>query len=193
MMEVILLARRITMYNNLYTNLLNKKFSDIFTTVEEFVTQYKTSPIPTVLTDDELNTLYYLLYSRYGNSTIASSDENRFKFDLYATIFSYAPSWSRKVKLQESLRNLTDAELREGSFAKHNHAFNPSTEPTTEVLENINEQNTSDFQKDKMTAYATLNSILATDVTQSFLDKFNKLFRKGVILGVPIWYISDEN
>lgn len=181
------------MYNNLYTNLLNKKFSDIFTTVEEFVTQYKTSPIPTVLTDDELNTLYYLLYSRYGNSTIASSDENRFKFDLYATIFSYAPSWSRKVKLQESLRNLTDAELREGSFAKHNHAFNPSTEPTTEVLENINEQNTSNFQKDKMTAYATLNSILATDVTQTFLDKFNKLFRKGVILGVPIWYISDEN
>ena len=179
------------MWNNLYTNLINYKFSDIYGDAATFLEAYKSAPIPTVLTDDEINTLYYLLYSRYGNSTIASSDVNRFKYDLYATIYSYAPSWARKVKLQESLRSLTDDELRAGSFAKHNHAFNPSTQPTTDVLTEINEQNTTDYKKDKVSAYAMLNSVLATDVTQQFLDKFGKLFRKGVVLGVPLWYETE--
>lgn len=179
------------MWNNMYTNLLNYKFSDVYDDMETFRDAYKAAPIPTVLTDEEIGTLYYLLYSRYGNSTIASSDVNRFKYDLYATIYSYAPSWARKVKLQESLRTLTDDELRAGSFAKYNHAFNPSTEPTTEVLTEINEQNTTDYKKDKMSAYAMLDSVLATDVTQKFLDKFSKLFRKGVVLGVPIWYVTE--
>ena len=93
--------------------------------------------------------------------------------------------------MQESLRTLTDDELRAGSFAKHNHAFNPSTQPTTEVLTEINEQNTTDYKKDKVSAYAMLNSVLATDVTQQFLDKFSKLFRKGVVLGVPLCYETD--
>ena len=180
------------MWNNtLYTNLLNKKFSDFYGDAQTFVADYNASPIPKTLTNDEATTLFYLLYSRYGNSTIASSDENRFKFDLFGTVFSYAPSWARKVRLQESLRTLSEDDLRAGSFAKHNHAFNPSTAPTTDVLDEINEQNTTDYKKDKMSAYAMLDTLLATDITQSFLDKFKKLFRTGVVLGVPLWYETN--
>lgn len=180
------------MWNNLYTNLLNKKFSDIYEDVETFIADYKTIQIPQTITEMEATTLYYLLYGRFGNSTISSSDENRFKYNLFGTIFSYAPAWARKVSLQESLRKLTDDELRAGSFAKYNHAFNPSTQPTTDIIKEINEQNTTDYQKDKMSAYGMLDSLLATDVTQGFLDKFKKLFRTGVVLGVPLWYVTEN-
>ncbi len=180
------------MWNNLFTNLLNKKFSDIYADADKFLADYATIPIPQTITETEATTLYYLLYSRFGNSTISSSDENRFKYDLFGTIFSYAPAWARKVSLQESLRKLTDDELRAGSFAKYNHAFNPSTQPTTDIIQEINEQNTTDYQKDKMSAYGMLDSLLANDVTQGFLDKFKKLFRTGVVLGVPLWYITEN-
>lgn len=180
------------MWNNLYTNLMNKKFSDIYGDAETFIADYKTIPIPQTITEMEATTLYYLLYGRFGNSTISSSDENRFKYNLFGTIFSYAPAWARKVSLQDSLRKLTDDELRAGSSAKHNHAFNPSSQPTTDIIKEINEQNTTDYQKDKMSAYGMLDSLLATDVTQSFLDKFKKLFRTGVVLGVPLWYVTEN-
>lgn len=179
------------MWNNLYTNLLNKKFSDIYGTVDAFLSDFKASPIPQTLTDQEVTTLYYLLYSRYGNSTISSSDENRFKYDLFGTVFAYAPTWAKRVQLQESLRGLTDDELRAGTFAKHNHAYNPSTTPTTDIIDEINEQNTTDYKKDKLSAYNALNEVLKTDVTQIFLDKFKRLFRTGVVLGVPIWYVTE--
>lgn len=180
------------MWNNLFTNLLNKKFSEIYPDVDTFIADYEGLPIPQTITTEEITTLYYLLYSKYGNSSIASSDEYRFRFELFTTVFSYAPAWARKIKLQESLRNLTEDELREGSFAKHNHAYNPSTEPTTDIIEEVNEQNTSDYKKDKVSAYAMLNATLATDVTQTFLGEFGKLFRRGIILGVPLWYESED-
>lgn len=180
------------MQNNLYTTLANKKFSDIYGNVATFLEDYKAVEIPQTLTETEASTLFYLLYSQYGNSTISSSDENRFKYNLFAIIFSYGPSWARKVKLQETIRNMSEDELREGSFTKVNHAYNPSTASGTEEIEEINEQNTTRFKKDKMSAYAMLDTLIETDVTQTFLNKFKKLFRSGVVLGIPLYYISDE-
>ena len=76
------------MLNNgsLYGNYRTRTFSDIWKTFDEFRDEYIDSPLQNMSVSN-LEILYYLLYARYGNSHIASSDENQFKYQVYATIF----------------------------------------------------------------------------------------------------------
>ena len=178
---------------SLYGNYRQVKFTDVWQTAESFVTDYKNNGIETTISDKTATTLYYLLYSRYGNSVLASSDTNRFKYDVWATIFSYGPTWEKRLEIQNKLRNLTDDELFTGATQIYNHAYNPGTAPSTNTLDEltaINEQNTSKNKKGKMDAYAMLIALLETDVTESFLDKFKKLFLKVVQPELPLWYTT---
>ena len=179
---------------SLYGNYRQVKFTDVWQTAESFVSDYKNNGIETTISDKTATTLYYLLYSRYGNSVLASSDTNRFKYDVWATIFSYGPTWEKRLEIQGKLRNLTDDELFTGATQIYNHAYNPGTAPSTSTLDEltaINEQNTSKNKKGKMDAYAMLIALLETDVTESFLDKFKKLFLKVVQPELPLWYATN--
>lgn len=179
---------------SLYGNYRQVKFTDVYPDVATFLSDYTSNGIKTTISRESATTLYYLLYSRYGNSVIASSDTNRFKYDLFGTIFSYGPTWEKKLDIQEKLRNLTDDELFTGSTQIHNHAYNPGTAPSTNTLDElpaINEQNTSKYKKDKMSGYAMLVSLLDTDVTESFISKFKKLFITVVQPELPLWYATD--
>ena len=179
---------------SLYGNYRQVKFTDVWQTAESFVSDYKNNGIETTISDKTATTLYYLLYSRYGNSVLASSDTNRFKYDVWATIFSYGPTWEKRLEIQDKLRNLTDDELFNGATQIYNHAYNPGTAPSTNTLDEltaINEQNTSKSKKGKMDAYAMLIALLETDVTESFLDKFKKLFLKVVQPELPLWYATN--
>lgn len=184
------------MLNNhsLYGNYRQVKFTDVWDTASDFVTEYKNNGIQTTISDQTATTLYYLLYSRFGNSVVASSDTNRFKYDVWATIFSYGPTWEKRLEIQEKLRDLTDDDLFTGATQIYNHAYNPGTAPSTNTLDElpaINEQNTNKHKKAKMDGYAMLMSLLETDVTEAFLDKFKKLFLKVVQPEVPLWYVTD--
>lgn len=179
---------------SLYGNYRQVKFTDVYPDVATFLAEYNNNGIKTTISQDSATTLYYLLYSRFGNSVIASSDTNRFKYDLFGTIFSYGPTWEKKLDIQEKLRNLTDDELFAGSTQIHNHAYNPGTAPSTNTLDElpaINEQNTSKYKKDKMSGYAMLVSLLDTDVTESFISKFKKLFITVVQPELPLWYATE--
>ena len=179
---------------SLYGNYRQVKFTDVYPDVATFLSDYNSNGIKTTISQDSATTLYYLIYSRFGNSVIASSDTNRFKYDLFGTIFSYGPTWEKKLDIQEKLRNLTDDELFAGSTQIHNHAYNPGTAPSTGTLDElpaINEQNTSKYKKDKMSGYAMLVSLLDTDVTESFISKFKKLFITVVQPELPLWYATD--
>lgn len=181
------------MFNSLYGNYRQVKFTDIYPDAETFVTDYTSSAIPTTISNATATTLYYLLYSRYGNSVIASSDTNRFKYDLFATIFSYAPTWEKRMEVQEKLRELSDAELFTGQTTINNHSYNPSTVPSTSTLDElttINEQVTQKGKRDKLTAYVELSRALWTDVTEQFLDKFQKLFLIILQPELPLWYAT---
>lgn len=181
------------MFNSLYGNYRQVKFTDVYPDADTFVTDYNESALPTTISNDTATTLYYLLYSRYGNSVIASSDTNRFKYDLFATIFSYAPTWEKRLDVQEKLRKLTDAELITGQTTINNHSFNPSTAPSTSTLDElttINEQVTQKGKRDKLTAYTELSRALWTDVTEQFLDKFQKLFLIILQPEIPLWYAT---
>ena len=181
------------MFNSLYGNYRQVKFTDVYPDADTFVTDYNESALPTTISNDTATTLYYLLYSRYGNSVIASSDTNRFKYDLFATIFSYAPTWEKRLDVQEKLRKMSDAELFTGQTTINNHSFNPSTAPSTSTLDElttINEQHTLKGKRDKLTAYTELSKALWTDVTEQFLDKFQKLFLIILQPELPLWYAT---
>ena len=180
--------------NSLYGNYRQVKFTDVYPDVDTFLTEYNSNGIKTTISQESATTLYYLIYSRFGNSVIASSDTNRFKYDLFGTIFSYGPTWEKRLDIQEKLRNLTDDDLFAGATQIYNHAYNPGTAPSTNYIDElpaINEQNTSKHKKDKMSGYAMLMSLLETDVTERFLDKFKKLFLKIVQPERPLWYATE--
>lgn len=193
-------------YNNsLYGNYRTRTFQEIFPTVDVFLNGtpeqavpyyqgYSNNGISPIISTDSATTLYYLLYGRYGNSHIASSDENTFRYRIWSNIFMYGPTWEKRLEVQDKVRNLTEDELLYGSKAIHNHAFNPSTAPSTSTLDElttINEQNTTQYKKNKLDAYTYLMGLLETDVTRYFLDTFQRLFLSVVEPELPLWYVTD--
>lgn len=170
-----------------------KIFTDIYDDAGTFVYYYKHSGIPTTISDSNCNTLYYLLYARYGNSPIANYDEEQFKYKVCAIIFQYGPTWEKRLAIQQNLRNLSEADLLAGSKAIYNHAFNPSGAPGTSTLEDlgyINDQNTTNYKKSKMEAYAQLWDLLDTDVTGEFLNRFKGCFKTFVAPEFPLLYVT---
>lgn len=178
----------------LYGNYRQKSFSDVWNNVDDFIADYTDVGIPVSISNTYAETLYYLLYAKYGNSIIASSDLTRFKYDLFSRIWQYAPNWVKRVELQAKLRNLTDDQLLEGSRQIYNNAANPSSEPgtfTDEELVYINNQNVTKNKKGKLEGYALLASLLEDDVTEVLLKKFKNLFLTIVLPELPLWYTSE--
>ena len=64
-----MMAQMIPMYST-------KNFEDIYNSVETFMADYGTLGLPKTISDQNAQILFYLLYSRYGNSPIANYDEN---------------------------------------------------------------------------------------------------------------------
>ena len=170
------------------------KFTDIFPSAEDFTNEYTNAAIPAVLTKDSELTptiVYYLLYANYGNSHIASSDENRFKYKLFSIIWQYGPTVDKELHIQRALRELTDDELATGSVQIYNTADHPSTDPATlsnNILPYIDKQNTTNNKRGKLEAYAYLDSMLKKDVTQEFIGRFKDLFLKYVEPQEPLLY-----
>ena len=149
----------------------------------------------TKLSDANLTILFALLYSKYGNSPIANSDVNQFKFKVYGIIFQYGPSWEKRLEIQEKLRALSDEEIAKGSKAIYNTALNPSSQPSTQSLEElqyINSQNTTNYKKSKMDAYTQLWGLLDTDVTGEFINRFKVCFKQFVRPEKPLLYVTDN-
>lgn len=183
------------LYNSLYGNYRNRKFTDIYEQENSFISDYNNCGIPTTISDTSVTTLYYLLYARYGNSTIANSDENQFKYKLWSLVFSYGPTWEKRLEIQQNLREMDIEELRESAKAIYNHSFNPSTAPSTgtdDELPTLNDQNVTKHKRSKTDAYALLLSLLETDVTTEFIDRFKKLFITVVEPELPLWYVTEQ-
>lgn len=179
--------------SSLYGNFRTRTFTDIYSSLEEFKDDYANSGIPTTLSDSNISTLYYLLYARYGNSNVASSDENQFKYKLMSIIFIYGPAWQKRLEIQKKLMEMSDDEMLKGSTAIYNTALNPSQAPSTETIEElnyINSQNTTKYKKGKLEGYAALYSLIETDVTEAFIGKFKKLFITVVEPDYPLWYTT---
>lgn len=155
------------------------KFREVYNNVDDFYTDYTSMGIPTTITQTNLNTLFYLLYAKFGNSHFANDDLVQSKLKIFSTIFKYGPTWEKKLSIQADIRALTLTELQEGAKQIVNHANNPNTAPSTSALEElefIDEQHQTNYKRNKIDAYNSLWSMLATDVTEEFLNKFRNIF-----------------
>lgn len=171
-----------------------KLFTQIWEDVTSFLEDYNDSGIPKTISTTNATTLYYLLYAKYGNDPIANRDINQFKYKVLSIIFEYGPTWEKRLDIQQKLRNLTDDELIRGAKAIYNSALNPSTAPSTATLEEldyINAQNTTNYKKSKMEAYAQLWELLNTDVTSAFVGKFKVCFKQFVRPEKPLIYVTE--
>lgn len=187
-------------YSNIYGNFVNRTFSDVFSNEETFTSEYKNSALYQdghKLSDDKIRVLFYLLYSRYGNSVIASFDENQFKYKVFSTIFMYGPTWEKRLEIQAGIRelNISDESLLEGAKYVSNLSLNPSTAPSNgdlAPLNTINQQSYNGWKKNKLQAYGEILEILRTDVSESFIGQFKKLFITIVQPNTPLWYATDK-
>ena len=171
-----------------------KLFNEIWEDKDDFLYDYNNVGIPTTISSASAQTLYYLLYARYGNNPIANLDEEQFKYKIFSVIFQYGPTWEKRLDIQQKLRALTDDQILVGTGAIYNHAFNPSTAPTTQSMDElsyINDQNTTKYKKSKMDAYSQLWELLKTDVTEEFINRFRKCFKTFVAPEKPLIFVTE--
>lgn len=180
-------------------NYSTKTFCDIWDEFAKFQTDYTAIMAnigPTVtITTANLTSIYYLLYARYGNNPIANLDETQWKYKMFTIVFMYAETWLKKLSIQSTLRGLTEDELLTGAKQIYNHAFNPSSEPSTASLaelDYINDQNTASHKRAKLEAYSILWNLLHANATEEFLVKFKPCFKLMVRHEKPILYITEE-
>lgn len=183
--------------SSLYGNYRTKTFADIWESSDAFVEDYQNAKVQQTISEESVTNLYYLLYARYGNSSIASSDPNQWKYKVWSFIFMYGPTWEKRLEIQTKIRNFTEDELRESAQAIYNHANNPSTQPATDktaehIMEFIDDQNVTIHKRSRTDAYALLMSLLEVDVTKQFLDRFQKLFITVVEPDYPLWYSTIQ-
>lgn len=135
------------------------------------------------ITQASMIKLYWLLYARYCDNPIVNYSINNFKAKIVAITFQKGPTWERKLGIQASLRNLTEAELQTGARTIFNRALHPETEPGTDTdteLSYINAQDVSKLRRSKLDAYSYLQDVLKNDVTEEFIKQYAKLFSKFV-------------
>lgn len=192
------------MFESYYGNFRTRTFANIFPTATDFSDYYSTCGVPQVLLTStspdttynkyDINAIYYLLISYYANSHIKSSDENRFKLQLMSIIYESGPVWQRQMALQEKMLKLSDADVLRGAKAIYNHAMHPDTSPSTGDLEEltyIDDQNTTNWQKEKAKGYAEAREFLDPNICSRFMQKFKKLFIVVLYPDFPLLYESD--
>ena len=170
------------------------KYTDFKTDYDALIAGFTENTSPVLATS--LQTIFYLLFASYGNNPIANSDVGQFKMKIVSTIYAYGPTWEKKQGIQKTVRALTESDLLQGAKQIYNHALNPSSEPSTAALtelEYINDQNTANYQKSKMEAYSILWGLLHADATKEFMDKFKKCFSIFVDKTRNAFYIENDD
>ena len=179
---------------------ITKTFTQVYESYDHFRDDYDdlislVSGGVAPLSNDNIRATYYLLYARYGNTPIVNYDETQFKMKLMSVIATYGPVWEKKKAIQVSIRNLSEAELLQGAKQIYNHAYNPSTQPSTQELEeltHINDQNVTNNKKSKMEAYSILWANLHVDATDEYMNKFKNCFSRFVGDQYPRIYCEED-
>lgn len=142
-----------------------------------------------------LTTVYYLLFARYASNHINSDYPEQWKMKVMSTIFKYGPTWAKRLQIQENVRSMSDSDILKGDIAIYNNAMNSDTTPSTatwDTLEGINSQNVTLRKRGQLEAYALVDTLLKTDVTNEFMEKFENLFNFIASPQIPLWYdLSD--
>ncbi len=183
--------------NSLYGNYRTRTFCDIFPDYNTFEVVYRKSPLNiSGLRDENLTILYYELYALYGNSHIASSDENQFKYKLFMIIFNKGLIWQRSLDIQAKLQNLSEEQILQSAKYLSSHAYNPGEGGEVidgdTILQYINDQSSTKQSGPYIASMVNYMQSLV-DVTSAFIGEFKKLFLTIVNPELPLWYVEDED
>lgn len=154
-------------------------FKEIFKDKQEFYTEYMNIGLGGFKDNQTLDNLYTLLYARRGNDAIFSTDETQFKYKLFSIIFQYGPDYEKRLEIQKRIREMSDAELQQGTISVFNQAQNPSTLPGTssfEPLHKIDAQSAQTVKRSKAEYLSLQNDLLDTRFIDVFLKRFDSLF-----------------
>lgn len=182
----------------------NVTFSDLYSTQEEFVNQYKAVGFPqqyeggTYITDDDLKLIWLLLIGRFADSVIKPYNTyGAFHVRFMSRVWQYSPAWKKNLDIQNKLRSLSledGSEIYKGSSAIYNAAMNPNTQPGTDTdneLNFINSQNVTKHKKSKLEGLAILSDMLKNDVTEQFLRRFDDFFKTIIYSGRTLLYETE--
>lgn len=168
-----------------------KLFKEVFDNYATFKTSWELTPFATytegsetkhLLSDGTLQQLYYLIYARYNESHIVATNVEQWKARFWSITFQFAPTWQKRLEIQQNLRDLTENEIRTGIVQKVTRGFNPSTIPSgpntgDQEIDSVDSQSLMKYSKGKLEGYSNLTDLLKTDVTVNFLAKYKPLFR----------------
>lgn len=185
--------------NSYYGEFRTRTFAEIFPDFKTFAQEYNTTPLKIEFSPDaglSIEAFYYMMYAHYGNSHIAFSDENQFKYYMYSIIFQHGPTVIRKREIRDKLLGLSFDEIISGGKTIYNHAMNPNTAPNTSTMEElltINDQNTANYKKAMVTGLTEFLEVISTDPVDSFIHRFRQLFIKVLAPDYPLYYVTEEN
>lgn len=182
--------------SDLYGSFRTRTFSEIWPSYKEWAQDWDACELPLASQigdskDSMVVALYWLLFSRYANSHLAASDELQGKYRIFSVAYQYGGAWSKRVEIQDKIRALSLEDLKRGTSMIYNEAANPSTEPTTDTIDEltyINTQRTAKSKRDDAAAYEAQLEILRTDVTEPFISKFADCFIKITYPEEPLIY-----
>jgi len=170
-----------------------KTFNGIYSNYTDFFNDASLFSESVTLLEADYKLIWFRLTAYYGDNPINTYlNEPRWKMKLFSIINDYGPEWKRKLEIQNTLRTLSEDDILKNSTALYNHSWNPNTEPSTEELDYINEQNVTKYKKSKMEGYVGLYTILRSDITANFIKKFQKLFSKFALPDKPLYLYEDD-
>ena len=182
----------IQLYN---TKLFNQVWSNS-TDFKADYTSYETGISNLNKVDDKYVVLtWQLLASKFASTPIRSDSVDQFKLAVFGIMASEAPTWARRLELQKSVRDLTEADLLAGETSIANRAENPDEAPTTNTMDEltyINVQTTSKQKRSKIQAYAMLDSLLQDDLCETYVHRFNSLFKRVYVPATYV-YTTEES
>lgn len=181
---------------DLYGTFRTRTFGEIWATYDAWAADWDACELPlaTQIGDSGntyVNTLYWLLIARYRNSHLAASDETQGKYRIFATAYQYGGAWAKRLEIQDKIRSLTIDDMRKGTSMIYNEAYNPSTAPTTDTLDElpyINSQRAAKTKRDAAAGYEAQLEIIRTDVTEPFISKFADCFLRITYPEEPLIY-----
>ena len=154
---------------SLYGRYRNPKFTDVYDNVEDFLADYKDVGIPTSISDESATTLFFLLYGKYGNSTIAASDLTRFKYRLFSIIWQHGPTWEKKIDIQKTVRAWAENEITISETLSSQSSHNIDTTGSTTDTAQGTTSNTSKVtgKNDSSTAVTTSSTVTGSNTTDT--------------------------
>ena len=175
----------------------NLLFSDVWSTSEEFVADYRASGLNVAaITDTNLTVLYCQLFARHGSDHIRSNNSGQWKYKVFAIIFNKGPKWQAALAKQTQLQNLTDEELTFLGRTMTNQSGNTTVVNeggtiTEDALDTVDKQDVNITRGNKLVAIRAFIDSLQ-DVSSAFISEFDKLFQRVVFAPDTTLYDMNE-